>query len=74
MTTYLATIIAPHPKGAITLPFCSAECRAHYWAPWMDTNTLSTVDFRDDDAYEFDEVCSDCCAPTPASSAVQEPS
>lgn len=72
MTTYLATIMAPHPMGSITLPFCSTECRARYWAPWMNTNTLSIVGFRDDDAYEFDEACNNCCALIPASSAVQE--
>lgn len=74
MTTHLATVMVPHPVSTVTIPFCSTECRSRYWAPWMNANTLSIVEFRDDDDYEFDEVCSNCCASIPAASAIQEPS
>ena len=58
MTTYLLT--RDVKKQAITIAFCSAPCRSQWAldnitrAQWMRSVR------RDDDSYEFHELCEEC--------------
>jgi hypothetical protein len=64
MTTYLATTTATKDGWAfenITLAYCSRICRevGAESGGWNGTG-------RDDDSYEFDEVCANCGVVIPA--------
>lgn len=56
MTTYLAT----EETNAMTLAFCSRFCRSTRLGPLSPTWIK-----RNDDSYEFDEVCANCGAIIP---------
>jgi len=55
MTTYLATL-RPGGESEKTFAFCLKPCRAWYF----NANEKKFTTRRDDDSYEFDEVCQNC--------------
>lgn len=68
MTTFLATKERGEgPFSEYTYAFCSDQCRVdHTYAEYYRTGTRNTSQ-RDDDSYEFDEVCANCGALVSAS-------
>ena len=62
MTTYLAILSRRSYFGqSETRPYCSSDCRRYDSVGW------TIEDWRDDDSYEFDEVCGNCGVVVPAS-------
>ena len=59
MTTYLTTKRLRDSRKfdaeKVTFPYCSKKCRHADRG-----NNAASLNYRDDDFYEFDEVCANC--------------